>query len=210
MPKNPTLLLAAAVAALLLPPMASAAERALDYAQLDVSSDSQSLVLARTLGEPRAADPAPVVTVAASRWAEGETFGAGIVARRALVTGPSFAWRAGLGLGVDRFHDRGSDENTRTGASLRAMTEADGALGPGRYYVLAQFSSFRSGRFATAQYTFDAGPGLDVARYIDRSYRATTVTLRLPLGRAGWAVRLGAVRDDSGDRPFVGVMYNGF
>jgi len=136
------------------------------------------------------------------------------VSRWARVPGGAHGVRVGLGLGVDHFASRApGDRQERSGASLRAQAEADGPLLGGRYYLLGQASSFRDNWFMTAQITLNAGPGVELSRYGDVSYHATTGVLRLPLDRLGaraWSLRLGMVRDDDGDRGLVGVGYNGF
>jgi hypothetical protein len=209
--KRPTLA-AAAAAALLAPPAALAAP-GLDFAQLDGSSSSGTLVLVHALSPAGADQPAPLLSATATGWEDGLSVAAGGVYRWTLAAGDGHALRAGLGVGIDHFRSRAEGDSTEdTGASLRAQAEADGALGSAaRYYLLAQGTSFRDGWFATAQLSLPgSGAGVELSRYGDESYHSTTAVLRLPLGAPGWTLRLGAVRDDDGTRAIVGIGWNGF
>jgi len=209
--KHPALALAAA-AALLAPPAALAAPW-LDFAQLDGSSSSGTLVLVHALPGAGTDQPAPLLSATATGWSDGQSLAAGAVYRWTLAAGDGHALRAGLGAGIDHFRSRAEgDSSTDSGASLRAQAEADGALGTAaRYYLLAQGTSFRDGWFATAQLSLSGnGAGVELSRYGDQSYHSTTAVLRLPLGAPGWTLRLGAVRDVDGTRAIVGVGWNGF
>jgi hypothetical protein len=201
------------LAAALLAPPAARATPWLDFAQLDGSSSSGTLVLVHALPTAGAGQPAPLLSATATGWADGQSVAAGAVYRWTLAAGDGHALRAGLGAGIDHFRSRAEGDSTEdTGASLRAQAEADGALGTAaRYYLLAQGTSFRDGWFATAQLSLaGSGAGVELSRYGDQGYHSTTAVLRLPLGAAGWTLRLGAVRDDDGSRALVGLGWNGF
>ncbi|MEP7282503.1 MAG: hypothetical protein ABI696_11040 [Rubrivivax sp.] len=200
-----------------------AAARGLDFAQVEASSDSATLVLVRALGELPAAAAAPLMwlppllSLSATRWHDGEAVSLGVVSRWTLASHAGHTWRAGAGGGVDHFGARaGSDKRTRDGASLRAQLDADGPL-PGadgwRYYALAQAATFRRQWFVSGQLGAPAG-GIEWSRYGDDSYQSTTGVLRVSLDRVvgapGWSLRLGAVHDRAGTRAVVGVGYNGF
>jgi hypothetical protein len=188
----------------------------LDFTQFEASSSSSTLVLVRALPVADADRPAPLLSATATRWTDGQAVALGVTQRRTLASGGGHAARLGLGVGVDHFRSRAEDvETRRTGASLRAQAEVDGPLWGGpqaaRYYLLAQGNSFRGGWFVTGQVSFpNAGAGLELSRYGDQSYHATTATIRLPLGAPGWSLRLGAVRDSNGQRAVIGVGWNGF
>lgn len=209
---------ATAAAAALAAALASAAAGAagIDFAQLDHSSSSSSLVLVKALGAGGADAPAPLLSATATRWTDGQAVTAGVMQRWTALAAGGHALRLGLGAGLDHFRSRAAGDATRrSGASLRAQAEADGAIASGadspRYYLLAQGSSFRNGWFVTGQLALPAaGTGIELSRYGDESYHATTAALRLSLGAPGWSLRLGAVRDTDGRRAFVGIGYNGF
>lgn len=187
----------------------AAAERALDFAQVDASTDSHTLVLVRALGDPRAADPAPLLAASASRWSDGRAVALSLVARRSLLQGGGHTLHTGAGLGLEHFQDRAGDER-RDAASLRLQLEAGGPLAAQRYYLLAQGSSFRRSAFVTGQLELGGLPlALELSRYTDRSYGASSGVVRWQVA-AGWWLRLGAVRDDAGTRALVGIAYNGF
>jgi hypothetical protein len=185
----------------------------LDFAQFEASSSSSTVVLLKALAPGSAEAPAPLVSATGTRWSDGQSVAAGAAYRWTLAIGGGHALRAGIGAGIDHFRSRAEgDSPEKTGASLRAQAEADGALGSAaRYYLLAQATTFRDGWFATAQVGLnDAGAGLELSRYGDVDYHSTTAVLRLPLGAAGWTLRLGAVQDKDGRRALFGVGYNGF
>ncbi len=200
------LLLAAVVAA-----TPAAAQRVLDYAQLDGSSASWTAVAVRALGDPRAADPAPLLSASYTRWADGQAGGLGAVIRFGLPIG-AHAASVGVGLGVNGYRaDGGGRVDDETGVSARVQAESYGPAPGGHYYVLAQGSTFRNGWLASAQYDPARWPlAFELTRSGERGYRATTAALRVALGGSGWWLRLGAINDDSGQRGFVGVAYNGF
>jgi len=189
----------------------AASARGPDFAQIDASSDSSTLVLVRALGDPRAADPAPLLTAAVSRWSGGEAGGVAAVKRVALLQGVHSVM-VGAGVGADGWRSRSDTQRDGdAGASLRAQAEGVGTLASARYYALAQVSTFRDTWFATAQLEPRGAPlAIELSRFGERSYHATTATLRLPVGAPGWSLRLGAVRDGEGRRLVVGIGYNGF
>lgn len=188
------------------------AERLLDFAQFDASSASRTLVLVRALGDVQAAEPAPIASATYTAWSDGSAGALGVVQRWPVAAAGGHALTLGAGAGVNDYasHAPGNAEH-RSGASLRAQAEADGPAPGGRYYALAQASSFRGGWFASGQYTLaGAAAGVELSRYGEDGYHATTAALRIGLGVAGWSLRLGAVHDDDGRRGFVGIAYNGF
>lgn len=204
----PAVALAASLAAAL-PGTASA--RGPDFAQFDLSSGSSTLVLVRALGEPRAAAPAPLLTAAVSRWGDGQAGSVAWLKRAAPLQG-THTLMLGAGVGADGWRSR---SNTRrdsdAGVSLRAQAEAVGTLAGGGYYALAQVSTFRDTWFATAQFEPRGAPlAIELSRFGERSYHASTATLRFAVGAPGWSLRLGAVRDGEGRRVVVGIGYNGF
>jgi hypothetical protein len=144
--------------------VAPVAARGLDFAQLDGSSDSTTLVLVRALGDPQARRPAPLASATATRWHDGEAVAIGATWRHALGSTGGLAWRAGLGAGADHQASRaGGDRSTHDGASLRGQIEADGPLpggaagSPWRGYALLQASTFRGQWFASVQAAAPAG-----------------------------------------------------
>jgi hypothetical protein len=210
---------AAAVATVFTLPTRPSAARGLDFAQIEASSDSSSVVLVRALGEPQSSPPAPLATATATGWHDGEAVALGAVWRRELGATGVITWRAGLGGGVDHFASRADgDRTTRDGASLRGQLEAEGPLsdaGNGwRGYALLQASTFRGQWFATLQAASPAHGGVELSRYKDETYRSTTLVARFALDRVvgtrGWSLRVGAVHDDAGTRALLGIGYNGF
>jgi len=208
--------IAAALATALLAAPAAHAGPWLDFAQFEASSSSSTLVLVHALPAADPDVPAPLLSATATRWTDGQAVAIGAVRRWTLTAQGSHAARLGLGVGLDHYRSRAvGDDTRRTGASLRAQAEVDGSLSSGtpevRYYTLAQASSFREGWFLSGQVSMPgAGAGLELSRYGDRGYHATTATLRLPLGAPGWSLRLGAVRDSDGRRVVLGLGWNGF
>lgn len=189
----------------------AASARGPDFAQFDLSSGSSTLVLVRALGEPRAAAPAPLLTAAVSRWGDGQAGSVAWLKRAAPLQG-THTLMLGAGVGADGWRSR---SNTRrdsdAGVSLRAQAEAVGTLAGGGYYALAQVSTFRDTWFATAQFEPRGAPlAIELSRFGERSYHASTATLRFAVGAPGWSLRLGAVRDGEGRRVVVGIGYNGF
>lgn len=189
----------------------ASAQRLVDYAQLDGSSESWTVVAVRALGDPRAAAPAPLVSATYTRWADGEAGGLGAVYRFGLPTGEHAA-SIGVGAGVNGYRSTaGGRIDSDTGLSGRLQAESYGPAPGGHYYVLGQASTFRNGWLATAQYDPAPWPvAFELTHYAETGYRATTAALRLAIGRSGWWLRAGAIDDTGGTRGFVGVAYNGF
>jgi hypothetical protein len=198
----------------------AATARGLDFAQVEASSDSATLVLVRALGDLPTTPAAPLpalLSLNATRWHDGEAVSLGVLPRWTLASHDGHTWRAGAGAGVDHFGSRADNHRrTRDGASLRAQLDVDGPLPSAtgwRYYALAQAATFRGQWFVTAQLGAAAG-GVEWSRYGDDSYQSTTGVLRVSLdrmvGARGWSLRLGAVHDQVGTRAVVGVGYNGF
>jgi hypothetical protein len=189
----------------------ASAQRVLDYAQLDGSSESWTVVGVRALGDPRAATPAPLVSATYTRWADGEAGGLGVVYRFGLPTAEHAA-SLGVGAGVNGYRSRVPGEiDSETSLSLRLQAESYGPAPGGHYYVLGQASTFRRGWLATAQYAPAAWPvAFELTRYAETGYHATTAVLRLAVGGSGWWLRVGAVDDTGGRRALAGVAYNGF
>lgn len=187
------------------------AQRVVDFAQVDVSSDSWTFVAVRALGDAQSLSPPPLLTVAFTQWDDGQAGSLGAVWRFGLPTGEHAA-SLGVGAGVNTYRSRaeGSDDDD-AGLSLRAQAESYGPAPGGHYYVLTQGSTFRDSWFATVQYDPAAWPvAFELSRYGETSYHATTAALRVETGFKGWSLRVGAVHDDSGERAFVGIGYNGF
>lgn len=199
-----------AVAIGLVLPAASMAQL-VDFAQLDASSDSSTLVLVRETPRSGTAAPAPLLSATATRWSSGEAAAVGYVYRWKISTGEQ-QWLVGAGAGANTFRSRApGDESHESALSGRLQSEWFGPALGGSYYALAQGSSFRGSWFAALQYS---PPGLPFAvewsRYHESSYQATSAGLRIAIGVPHWFVRLGAVRADSQTRAFAGVTYNGF
>lgn len=188
-----------------------AAARWVDFAQAEASSDSATIVLARAIDETPAADPPAVVTAIFTRWSDGQAGGIGAVKRWGWKNGGHHT-SLGAGAGANGYRSRApGDTSSESGLSLRAQVEADGPAPGGRYFALAQGSSFRNSWFATLQYDPQALPvAFELSRYGETSYHATTATLRIASGIERWSLRLGAVRDNGGSRAVFGVGYNGF
>lgn len=186
------------------------AQRVVDFAQLDVSSDSWTFVAVRALGDAQSPSPPPLLTAAFSQWDDGQAGSLGAVWRWGLPTGEHAA-SVGLGAGVNGYRSRAEGSDDDAGLSLRAQAESYGPAPGGHYYVLAQGSTFRNSWFATVQYEPSPWPvAFELSRYGETSYHATTAALRIATGLKGWSLRLGAIHDDSGERAFVGIGYNGF
>jgi hypothetical protein len=202
---------AALAAAMLAAAPAARAERIVDYAQLDASSETITFVAVRALGDPRSAEPAPLLTASFARWADGQAGGVGAVYRFGLPTGEHSA-SIGVGAGVNGWRSRApGDTDSEQGLSARLQAESYGPAPGGHYYVLLQGSSFRDSWLATAQYDPAALPlAFELSRYGETGYHATTVTLRIALGRSGWSARVGGIDDDGGRHAFLGIGYNGF
>jgi hypothetical protein len=185
--------------------------RSVDFAQLDYAPDSSSAVLVRVLGDPRAAQPAPVVSATYSRWNDGETGGIGLLKRWDLVSG-THPVVLGTGAGMDAFRSRASGDHERDDSpSARAQIETYGAVPGGFMYAMAQGSTFRSSTFAVLRYEPHGIPlAFEVSHIDTRGYRANTGALSVPLGRSHWSLRGGVVRDENHQHGFFGLSYNGF
>ena len=190
-----------------------------DFAQIDASSDSSTLVLVReaprnvgNVGEDgKAATPAPLLSATATRWSSGEALAIGYVLRWKIAQDEQ-QWLVGAGVGANSFRSRVvGNEERESALSARLQSEWFGPALGGSYYALAQASSFRGSWFATLQYSLPSLPlALEASRYHETTYQATTVGLRVAIGVPHWFVRVGAVRADGKSRPFAGVTYNAF
>lgn len=185
--------------------------RGVDFAQFDYAADSSSAVLVRVLGDPRAAQPAPVLSATYSRWNDGETGSIGVLKRWGLASG-AYPVVLGVGAGMDAFRSRASGDRERDDSpSARAQIETFGQVPGGFLYALMQGSTFRSSVFATVRYEPRGLPLAFEASHIDtRGYRANTGALSVPLGKSRWSLRGGVVRDEERQHGFVGLSYNGF
>jgi len=189
----------------------AAATRWVDFAQAEASSESATIVLVRAIDETPAANPPAVITASFTRWSDGQAGGIGAVKR--------WGWNdqghhvsLGAGAGANGYRSRApGDSSSESGLSLRAQAEAHGPAPGGRYFALAQGSSFRNSWFAMLQYDPESLPvAFELSRYGETSYHATTAMLRIATGIDRWSLRLGAVRDNGGSRAVFGVGYNGF
>jgi len=182
---------------------------AIDFAQLDASRSSTTVVAVQSLRPSEAGRPSPQVTAAATRWRTGSALGLSGVARWAVVDGPH-AWVVGAGAGLDRFEDRSGPEPSRSAVSVRAQAEWFGPTPVGHYYGLVQASSFRQSRLLVLQHAFARGVAVELTHYHDRGYESIGAGLRLPLPAERWYWRIGALRAEGSTTPFVGVAYNAF
>ncbi|MEO5697104.1 MAG: hypothetical protein ABIQ60_08210 [Burkholderiaceae bacterium] len=191
-------------------PAASMAQ-IVDFAQLDRSSSSTTLVLARELPRTGTSAPAPLLSATATRWSTGEAAALGWVYRWSIADG-THRWLAGAGAGANTFRTRAAnDASNESALSGRLQLEWSGPAPGGSYYALAQASSFRGAWFAVLQYSPSAQPiGFEWSRYHETTYQATSVALQMATGVPNWFVRLGAVHAEGRTRPFIGVTYNGF
>lgn len=200
-----------AVSAALAAPLSAALAQVVDFAQLDASSDSSTLVLVRALPRNETAAPAPLLSAVATRWSSGEAGALAYVYRWTLVEGAQ-QWIVGAGAGANWYRSR-AEGNASNESALAARVQVEGA-GPapgGSYYALAQASTFRGSWFGLLQYSPSALPvALEWSRYHEDTYQATTVGARVSIGVPNWFVRVGATRADGRTRPFIGVVYNGF
>jgi hypothetical protein len=183
----------------------------IDFAMVEGSSDSVTAVLVSALGDPRAADPPPLLSASYTRWSDGQAGGIGIVKRWSF---PADAHTAllGVGAGANGFSSRApGDSYSESALSLRLQAEAFGPAPGGNYYALVQASSFRNGWLASAQYAPAEGPvAFELSHYAETGYHASTAIVRIATGVEGWSLRLGAVNDLNGTRALLGISYNGF
>ena len=185
--------------------------QAIEYAQLDTSSSATSAVLVHAIGTSTADRPAPLISATYARWSTGAATAAGAVYRWS-VGGDTHHWVVGAGLGVNDFHDRGDpDAGHDTRSSARLQSEWDGPMPGGRYYALAQTSTFRGSWLAVAQYAPTGWPvALEASRYHERGYQSTNLGVRLALGSTHWFLRAGQTRAEGESHPYIGIAYNGF
>ncbi|HET9644520.1 MAG TPA: hypothetical protein VFP68_14475 [Burkholderiaceae bacterium] len=184
----------------------------LDFAQLDKSAESTTLVLVRALKElaPESAPP-PLLSASGTRWSTGEAASLGYTQRFATTDGPHRLVFGG-GASVNRYRSRDPQTTDRgeSGLALRAQAELSGPALAGSYYTLLQASTFRRSWFATAQYAPDAQRfGVELSRYHETGWQATSAVLRVSVVPR-WFVRIGLQRATGETRPFFGVAYNGF
>jgi hypothetical protein len=199
--------LAMALSALL----GAATAQAIEYAQLDTASNATSAVLVHALGASTAERPAPLLSANYARWSGGEAAAAAAVYRWSI-GGDTHHWTVGAGLGVNDLHDRdGPDAGHDTRSSARLQSEWDGPVPGGRYYALAQASTFRGSWLAVAQYAPAGWPvALEASRYHERGYQATNLGASFALGSTRWFLRAGNTHAEGVSRPYIGIAYNGF
>ena len=183
--------------------------QAIDFAQLDTSSSSTTLVAVQEVGPSEARRPAPVLTAAVTRWRTGSALGVSGVLRRSLADGPH-EWVVGAGVGADRFEDRNGAEPSRSAASLRVQSEWFGPTPIGHYYSLIQASSFRQSRLLVLQHAFAGGPAIELTHYHDRAFESVAAGVRIALPAPRWFWRVGALRAEGSTTPFVGLTYNAY
>ena len=179
----------------------------LDFAQLDVSKDTKTLVLVKAIPGIAKPNPDPLLSAAYTKWQDGWSANIGGVYRWALTTG-EHKWSVGAGVGANRFV--GADED-KTAVSARGQTELSGPAPGGTYYGLVQASTFRRGFLGLGQYTSASWPvGGEVSYYHETSHHHTTVALRYAFdSKKQWWLRAGLISSDR-DQPFIGIAYNGF
>jgi hypothetical protein len=205
--------LAAGMAALMAAP-AVARGQLLDFAQVDVAEDTQTVVLARALRLNDPQRPDPLITAGYTRWDTGSTAGAGYMHRWALTQG-EHRWLVGAGAGANTFRSRGSAaEEEEDGLSLRAQTELSGPAPGGRYYGLVQVSTFRDQFFGLLQYDLAKSRlGFELSALSETGHRQRTAAVRLALDeKKRWFLRGGAITTLESDetQAFVGLAFNGF
>lgn len=202
-----------AVLAVALPIVAPSVARAqlLDFAQMDLSKDTRSVVLVRALRDDNPSTPDPLISAVYARWNTGSTASLGYMHRWSLIQG-THSWLVGAGAGANTFRSRGSGQDNESALSLRGQTELLGPAPGGRYYALMQFSSFRGQVFAVAQYDLaDTKLGFEVSRLVQTEYHQTGLALRYALDQdRRWFVRTGVVKTPEDRQVFIGLAYNGF
>jgi hypothetical protein len=201
---------AAGIAALMAAPAAAHAQL-VDFAQVDASRDTKTLVLVRALRRGDTQRPDPLISATYTRWNTGSTASVGYMHRWALTQGPH-SWLVGAGIGANTFHSRAAGQNNDNALSLRAQTELSGPAPGGRYYGLVQISTFRGQNFGLLQYDLADSPlGFEVSRLRERDYHQTAAAVRLALDqKKNWFLRGGVVKTPTETQPFIGVAYNGF
>lgn len=179
----------------------------LDFAQVDISSDTKTVVLVKALHGLAQPNPDPLLTASYTKWQDGWTAAIGGVYRWALTNG-DHKWSVGLGAGANRFVGADGDENRISG---RAQTEFSGPAPGGTYYALAQGSTFRHGFLGLAQYSIADTPlKFEASYYSETTHHHTTLAAMYAIDpKKQWFVRAGVIFSDR-DQPFIGVAYNGF
>ena|SRR5437764_1251752 len=179
----------------------------LDFAQVDISSDTKTVVLVKAIPGIAKPNPDPLLSAAYTRWHDGWTASIGGMYRWGLTNG-DHKWSVGAGVGANRFVGADEDKNA---VSLRGQTELSGPAPDGTYYALLQASTFRRGLLALGQYTSASWPvGGEVTYYHETSHHHTTVALRYAFdSKKQWWLRAGLISSDR-DQPFIGIAYNGF
>jgi len=205
--KKRTIWTAIPIVALMAFPVIASAQQLVDFFQLDVSRDVQTVVFVKAspFGEPQ--KPAPLFSVGYSRWEDVSTVQAGYVYRWALTTG-DHKLSVGAGGGADHFHS--SDSGDKTAADARGQLELSGPATGGNYYALAQMSTFRRSALGLVQYNLADSPwGFDGSYYSETGHHHFTGAVRYTLASSKWFLRGGVIISDK-DQPFIGVGYNGF
>jgi hypothetical protein len=201
----------AAGLALVLLPAAAPAQRILDFAQLDASRDTRTLVLVRALRGDDPKNPAPpLLSLTYTDWDTGSTASAGYMHRWALTRG-THKWSVGAGAGANHFRSEGNGDD-KTALSARAQTELSGPAPGGSYYGLLQVSSFRRGGLGLFQYDIANSPvGFEIRRYLESGHHHTAGIIRYALDqRRHWFLRAGIIRSNGDDQLLVGLAYNAF
>src|ERR1041385_7452353 len=189
------------------PVAVSAQNQSLDFAQVDISSDTKTGVVVKALHGLAQPNPDPLLSAAYTKWTDGWSANVGGVYRWALTSG-DHKWLLRAGAGVDRFVGVDGDKNA---ISARAQTELSGPAPGGSYYALAQASTFRHGFLGLGQYSIANTPiAFEASYYTETSHHHTTLAAMYALdSKKQWFVRAGAILSDR-DRPFIGIAYNGF
>jgi hypothetical protein len=193
---------------------APASAQLVNFGQLDLSPDTRTLALVRTLPDDNPRRPDPLLTANYTQWQTGRSASLGYMHRWALTSGARHNWGVGAGVGLNRFETRGPGGDEDTGPSLRAQTELSGPAPGGTYFALLQLSTFRNSRFGIVQY--NPRPditrlGFDLSRYQERGVRQTAFAVRVALDeRRRWFFRFGAIDSQDDLQPFIGIAYNAF
>jgi hypothetical protein len=201
---------AAVFSVLIAAPFAAGAQ-IVDFAQLDASRDTQSVVLVKALRQNNTQRPDPLVSATYTRWDTGSTASLGYMHRWALTQG-THSWLVGAGVGANAFRSRTAGQDDENALSLRAQTELSGPAPGGRYYGLLQASTFRDQIFGLVQYDLANSPlGFELSRLRESEHRQTVGAVRYALdSRKHWFLRGGLVKTPDDTQPFIGFAYNGF
>lgn len=189
---------------------ATALAQLLDFGQLDVSDETQTLVLVKALKDANPRTPDPLITAAFTNFSTGSTGSVGYMHRWAVTGGPH-VFAVGAGVGANRFRsDNGGGDDS--GLSARGQAEISGPVLGGSYYGLLQVSTFRRASLALVQYNpGNTRLGVEVSRYTERGYGHTSAALRYAFDESRrWHFRFGALRANGETNPFIGLAYNGF